>query len=328
MPATVTPDVTPLFTRERSAPVTTPPKRGVNPIVLTIAAVMLVLLAVGLVRNFLKPAKASNTVRIVGAAHDIAPGTRLGYNTLHYLEIPKDYVTPDMMTKSSEAAGRVTRLFVAAGEPVTNGVLFRGTSTLSSNVETHERALSVKLEEDALVDHHLYPGDYVDVIATASKEGKKYTKTVCQEVKVLMCLTREGLGSSQVRNEDRNRVTLAVTPQQGELIAEAIEIGKVRLALRNKLSRTNPKSVGVGEADLLPSKAFEVVAQRINIPVFTGLSAPNLPFLPPPPVPAMDRAFEAALPPVKSPIQWVVEIFNGSKRETRSFPENSVPASN
>lgn len=319
MAPNVAPDVAPLFTKDRTSTFMPPTKKRSNPIALVLMVVILLLIGTGVVRNLTAPRAVAETVRVVGAAVDIAPGTRLNFHSLHYVELPKQYVTPDLMMKSSEAFGRVSKVFIARGEPIPSTDLFLPNQTLSSMVETHERAVSLKLSDDSLVDHNLYPGDVVDVLVTSTKDSKKYTKTVCQQVRVLLCVTKDALMSTQMRSDDRDKVTLAVSPEQAEMLAQAQETGKVRLALRNHLATRQPRLAGISENDLLPAKAFlDDVAKKVK-------AVATLPFLPAPPPPVFSSEPQFAPPPlpVKDPLKWVVEVFSGSKKEVHEFDQTA-----
>jgi len=285
-----------------------------------LAVVALVLVAVGVFRSFYKPQTEAPTIRIVGAGVDILPGARIGFNNLHYLSLPRNYWNKDMIATSDVAVGRVAKVFIPAGEPVMNSSLFNGKDGLSLNFETDERAMTLKLEDDALLDHALEPGDLVDVIVTTASDGKKFTKTVAQKVRVLLTATKEAFLGNRARGSELNRITLAVTPDQAEVLSEAVEVGKLRLVLRNRLSSVSSKLGGVQESDLLPPKALIKDLGKINI-------AREIPTPPAPPslMPPSDLApvLSNEANSMRTPLQWVVDVFSGSKKESYAFPEHS-----
>lgn len=320
--ATAAPEVTPLLNRGRGMPVLTPPKRGMNPVGIMLLVVVVLLVVVGVSRSMLKPKAAKTTVSVVGAAVDLPAGCRISYTSLHYVEIPNKYLTPSMVTSSEQIVGRVSKLFVPAGEPITTDALMPANGTLSSTFETNERAITLKLDDEALLDHSIFPNDYVDVLCTATKDGKKYTKTICQQVRVLMSVTKDAMLGNRTRGNEQNRITLAVTPEQSEVLAEAEEIGKVRLVMRSRLSRLNHDLNGVAEQDLLPAKAFNAIKEATAaLPKLNPLQ-----LMPAPPPPFSQMMPEppneiAAAPPVSNALQWVVEVFSGSKKESYAFPQ-------
>lgn len=319
MAPTIAPDVAPILSRERS--VSTGPKRSGAAFVWLVVTAVIVLVGAGLFRLAAKPAASERRVKVVAAGKDLPPGVRLGFTSLHYVDIPERYVTGDMQVSYEKLVGRVTRTFIPQGEPLRDADLFAPGRNLGLSIDTALRAITLDLAEDALVDHALNAGDYVDVLVTSSsRDGKKFTKTVCQQVEVLLSVPREAVLSHNMRAVEQNRVTLAVTPAQAEDLAEAAEVGKIRLTLRNRLSRSERSLPGSSPADILPSSALVG-----DVPPAQALAAaPPLPpppaMAPPPPALASNEG-EAA----KAPLQWVVEVFSGSKKETYAFPQ---PASN
>lgn len=314
MVSTNAPDLTPLLTQDRLLQNNVSRKKSSKATGLLLL-VILALLAVGVVKQLIKPKAAPEKVFIVGAQQDVLPGTRLGFTSVHYLEIPRAYFTPEMLTKSSDVAGRVSKHFIHQGEPITESLLFPGKDGLSANFQTDRRALTLRLDDDALVDHSIHTGDSVDLLVTSLRNGKKFTKMLAQDVLVLMSVPREALTSNVLRNSEQNRITFAVTPQQSEMLTEASEVGKIHLALRNRLTTVCEKLPGVSEADLLPAKAFADQEQRLNLPPVSlaAVAAPS------DMVPTAPIESPASMP---APLQWVVDVFTGSHKDSVSVPAN------
>jgi len=286
-----------------------------NPVATLMLFMMVALIAIGIFRSTHKSEKAPETVTVCGAAQDIAPGSRLNFRNIHYIEMPRRYFSPSMFTSSEQAIGHLTKVFMPQGEPITRDALFAGANSFSGNLEPSERAITLKLDDDALVDHEIYPGDSVDVLVTStSKDSHKYTKTVGQDLRVLLSITKEA-SESRALSSSFNKITLAATPSQAELLAQAQETGKIRLTLRNKLARVPQLLPGVSEDDLLPASARQ--------PIFAASAPASVPSLPqsktesalaPPPAPM------AIAPPPEQPLQWIVEMFSGSQRDQYAVP--------
>ncbi|HMY55047.1 MAG TPA: Flp pilus assembly protein CpaB [Candidatus Obscuribacter sp.] len=316
----------PLLQRERLSlqkSATKPPR--MSPVTMVIVGLILVLLLASLGKTFFAPKAAPvETVQVVGAGQDIMPGSRINYSSLHYITVPRSYFHEDMFAKNNLVVGRIARAYVAKGEPLLAASLMPKGQTLSQQVETHERAVSLKLDDEALVDHGIVCGDKVDVLFTTSKDGKKYTRTICQNLPVIYSLPKEALKSKSLQGNDAARITLAVTPEQAEILAQAEETGRIKLALRNRLSVTAPHSYGVSEEDLLPAKALTAsAAAPAPVQTATAPSTANFESIAPPPPPfIMPPTFNevASRPEVKKAAQWVVEVFTGNRRETHEFP--------
>lgn len=315
MAPTVVPDVAPILTRERIVSAGVRPHRSLNGLTLSIIVVMVVLVALGVWRGAQKSVVAEEKVRVVAAGKDIQAGCRLGFTSLHYVDIPRRYFQPDMVKSHELVVGRVVKSFIATGEPILSSWLFPGGTGLSLNLETQERAITLTLSEDALVDHSICPGDRVDVLVTLTSCGKKYTKTICQAVTVLMSCPKEALMSSKMRTGVHNRITLAVLPEQAEKLTEASETGKLRLVLRNRLSSTYSVLTGSDEEDLLPNSALAVEHRELRLPPLSVVTAP------PPTMAVPSVEPHQMLEPLTKPLQWVVEVFTGSHKETYAFPQ-------
>lgn len=317
MPPTVTPDIASIL-KERSAAVSTPrPKNNWLPTVMIVAMVLFIV--AGVLRSSAPKAK-TELATVVGAATDIAPGTRLSFSSLHYVQIPIRYYNQNMLASNEQVVGSIAKYFIPRGEPICKNYLFGKNQFLSANLETHERAISLKLDDDAAVDRTIAADDVVDVVVTIVKDGKHYTKTIAQNVRVLLAGSKEALESRSLRSQQAN-VTLAATPEQCQAISAAQESGKLKLVMRSRLSTTVTNLPGISEDDLLPGKAFlnerqqPIAQQPIPIPPFPQL-------IPAPPALAAEQT-QTALPPA---LGWVVEVFSGNKKESVSVGDGSTSA--
>jgi Flp pilus assembly protein CpaB len=307
--STARPSVTPLVSWDKAQQQTKPAPKKSSPMLTAVVVAIIVLAIVGLWRAFNKPA-AGQSVQVMSARNDIPVGSRLGITNITFLDVPKQYLSSDMIVSLNDATGRVARTFIPAGEPIKDYMLFRGSGGLSSNIDIHERAITLQLDDDALVDHAIMPEDRVDILVVSSKKDKKFTKTVCQAVRVLMTSPKEQMNSR--RGASGNKITLAVPPDLAEIVNEATEVGKIRLTLRSRLSRIEQKLTGAKPEDLIPASA------SLDDPIFepiatTHVSSQLIPAPPPaltmPPAPAPD------------PVQWMVEVISGNHRENYAVPE-------
>lgn len=315
MAAPVITDVPPALSRDQSLRVGKP--AGRKPLTMILVAAIALLVLSGLARSFQK-APVVESVRVVAAGKDIAPGCRLGFTCLHYLNIPRNYWSPQMVTSYPDVVGRVATAYIPAGEPIVTSRLLSAGKGLSPAVNVNERAITLKLADDALVDHSICPGDRVDVIATSTaSNGKKYTRTICQNLLVLLSVPKEIVLSDKLRNAEQNKITLAAAPADTEKLAQATETGRLRLVLRNPLNWAQVALSGADERDLLPHDALRIEPPVSGQPLNSSLMPP------PPPPPALPAAAAgkeaAALPP--PPLQWIVEVFKGSHKESNAFSQ-------
>lgn len=313
MAATLAPHAAPPLSWDKAPTALKSKRKKSNPL-LPIAVAAIVALGGSGIWRATHSAPRSATVMVLTAKRDLPAGAKLGFTTVQYLSVPKQFATPDMVTSLSAAADRITKAYIPQGEPIKSSMLFSNRDGLSGNLENDERAITLKLNDDELVDHAIFPEDRVDVLAVSSKDGEKFTKTICQGARVLMCAAKDQVFAKGA-SSSTNTITLALTPDAAEAVTEAVEVGKIRLALRNRLSRSDQHLSGVEPADLLPAKATAETA-------FKSKLQPEAPILPPPlPQPA---TVAIPTPPLETPapLRWMVEIFSGSHRESLDVPKS------
>lgn len=285
-----------------------------------LATLLVLLLAGGAKMLGARNNKSNETVQVVAAKQDIAPGTRISLTSLHYLVMPKAYATTAMFTSYSQLAGKTTSNFVRKGEPFSKTDLLPAAS-LADMLSPSERAITLKLDPEMLLDHELGTGDRVDVLVSSTSDNKRYTRTICQNLRVLLAVPKAMMQSNAARSGDANRVTLAANASDCEKLNQAADTGKLRLLLRSIAAKPEEQALsGSDIRDVLPPFALKELAekQQAVIPASTipapPMMAPPAPTFAPPP-PLEDSSNVQA-----SPAQWLVEMFSGSKRESYAVP--------
>lgn len=183
MAAPTAPSAAPVFSWDTpQAPLKAPRSKGHPLFVVAIAAILL-LCAVGLWRAAHSAPKLP-MVEVLAASRDIPAGAAIGFSAVKYMSVPKKFVTTGMVRSLNDVAGHVSKGFIPMGEPILDSMLFTH-GGLSRNLASNQCAITLNLSSDSLVDHSIYPGDKVDVLAVSTSNGKKYTKTICQSVEVL-----------------------------------------------------------------------------------------------------------------------------------------------
>jgi pilus assembly protein CpaB len=126
---------------------------------------------------------------------------------------------------------------IARDEPILDHRLFPKDLTgtpgiMSLIVPPGKRAMAVGVNEVIGVSGFILPKDRVDVIATKTDQGaSKSTETILQNIEVLAVGKRvEQVGKENI---EVPTVTMAVTPQQAERLARALQEGKIHIALRS-----------------------------------------------------------------------------------------------
>lgn len=202
------------------------------------------------------------TTSVVVVSHDIPARTKLTEEMLEVQQVPPDAALRNGFTATTPLIGQVTRYPLVEGEQMTAlKVGPQGQEEddgLSFVIPAGRRALAVSVTEVTGVGGLLLPGDMVDVIVVLDEGdvGTDKAVTLLQNIEVLAVAqeAQEPLPPAQAaadgetasqetralgeRPEDiepqpnARTVTLAVTPEETQLLALAQEKGKLVLALR------------------------------------------------------------------------------------------------
>jgi Flp pilus assembly protein CpaB len=297
-----------------------------------LSTLCLILFVLGVLKSVATPTKAI-APRIVVSDRAIPAGCRITYDSLHYREVQQHTLSKNMITDSDSIAGRVAKNFIAAGDPIFESDLLANGQSVSEQLSSGLRAVGFTLTPDALVNYEVHPRDRVDIIVTANKDGKQYTRTICQDILVLSATPKEGMLVDKPNQAEANRVTLAATTHQAEILSEAAETGKLRLAIRNPEDHRASDAAGANEKDVYPSDLFSqksVSASLVKPPPPPAL--PTLAMSMPMPIPEQTPS---ETPSAQAPHHgWIVELFKGANREEQEVgtsttvqqePNNPVP---
>lgn len=255
--------------------------------------------------------KQQMQAEVVIAKEDIPKGTTLQESMLEIKVVPKDYLQPRAVSSIERILGMVTAVPISKGEQITTTKLLspqQASSTaggsLAMATPIGKRAITISVDNISSLAGMIRPGDYVDVmgmlpIPVQTPDGKQINQVAVVPLfqNVLVLAVGQQLGQA-VPSEDRYRkseklessplITLALSPQEANLIAFVAEQGKIRLILRSPAdSKIEP---------IMPA-SWDTLFQYIM---------PNLPSGP---------TGEGQVPAgVEKPKE--VEIYRGLKRET------------
>ena len=191
--------------------------------------------------------KKEESVKIVVAARALSQGRTLGEEDLTLKEVPPAFVPPTTFTDPAELYGRVPKERVLPGEYVREERLANPESGVGLNaiIPRGMRALSLNITNGSAVSGFLNPGNYVDVLVTIQDEDgdDKNTVTMLQAVQLLAVDNR--LGETAIGTADKQpSVTMAVTPEQAQLVTHSNSEGAVTLTLRNDIDVTQVETHG------------------------------------------------------------------------------------
>ncbi|MCX7699023.1 MAG: Flp pilus assembly protein CpaB [Candidatus Goldbacteria bacterium] len=200
-------------------------------------------------------------VKVIAAARYIPSYTRLEKEMLKTIEIPKKMVNKANVVDLEKIEGKITLVPFIEDEPILENKLSRKGNELNIMISTGLRAISISVDEESGVGFMIRPGDYVDVLLTfqdidpITGKGTLKTATILQDIKVIATGTEFSLDK---KNTNYSSITLALMPEEAELVTFAKEKGKISFALRALGDRTKEKIKPISFVDLMQQiKSYE-----------------------------------------------------------------------
>ncbi len=216
--------------------------------------------------------KPQVTYPVLVAAKNIAAGVALTPDDFQIAQWP---VSPTRGFSSSEGlAGKYLRFDVAAGEPLTQGMLMQGIATY---LNEGERAVSIPVDEVSGASNRVQPGDKVDVFFTMNREGgggsqdsevsNTQSRLLLPQIRVLAYGAqsldgpppdsgRDANNRNASRDAKASNAMLAVPLEHVNELLLATRSGKLQLALRS------PKDDSLPDAALFPTRAPLLQARK------------------------------------------------------------------
>lgn len=218
-----------------------------------------------------EPAEERPAVEVLVAAATLPTGTFLKPEHFDWVAFPDDavpetyFVRADFEEDEFDTAfqGAVARTSLAAGEPVTLPKIVRpgDRGFLAAVLQPGMRAVSVPINATTGISGFVFPGDAVDLLLTVKITvgggERRATETVLSGVRVLAV--------DQRTNDQEGEPTLAktatleVAPKEAEVIAVAMEMGRLSLALRSLASAEPPPP------DALPMEDEAAMARLVAL---------------------------------------------------------------
>lgn len=194
-------------------------------------------------RRFEQEASGGERVRVLMAVAAIEPGSAIDDESVAVREIPIAYVEDRAVkaVEKSKIVGLRVGTKVEANQTLMWSDLAIATDErrdLSALIQPGSRAVSVRAESGDKSFAMIRPGDYVDVIANMpSGEADKYTSIVLLQRVLTLAVGLETAPENLTdkKEEFRNRemvLTLSVSLQEAQLLALAVEKGRLLFALR------------------------------------------------------------------------------------------------
>ena len=188
--------------------------------------------------------------KVMVALKDLPAGTILDPTAVTFQPWPKDLLDKAYFldgTDPASLAGKVVRLSIATGQPLTTSSVVgpgeRG--FLAAALAPGMRAVTVSINDTSGVAGFVFPGDRVDLVLThevpALDDGLplKVSETILRNVRVLAIDQRLTDPEGGLASVGRT-ITFEVTPKFVEKIAVAQQLGGLSLSQHTKTNKKTP----------------------------------------------------------------------------------------
>lgn len=196
---------------------------------------------------------------VVVATDDLTVGTRIQEKDVRVVRVPDEVVPPGSYRQKNRVVGRGVVQPIAAGEFVLPSKLAaeNGGSGLPSMIPPGMRAVSVRISDSSSVAGFVLPGTRVDVLMTGSLGGSGEPQTITVLRNVAVLANGQKLDRSLLSSDSQNSpvITLAVSPDDAEKLALAMNQGHIQLALRNPMDTSQTAVAAVGARALYQNGA-------------------------------------------------------------------------
>ncbi|HEX2160885.1 MAG TPA: Flp pilus assembly protein CpaB [Thermoleophilaceae bacterium] len=232
-------------------------RRGVVLLVLALACGALAASEVG-DRVSEVEARIGAPVPVVVAARDIEPGTELSGGDLRLSYVPQRFAPPDAPTRPAQAVGLHTAGPVAAGSPITAGVVGAAAGADDPGaLRRGERAVELAVAGGSSLVETTGPGARVDVLVSTDPGDGPGSSFVALEDVELLALSPGGSGAPELDADlgaaapTSAIATLRVTLRQAVYLTAAQSYAReIRLLPRPPGDRRRVGRATVGAQDL------------------------------------------------------------------------------
>ena len=208
----------------------------------------------------------------VVAVVDIKPRTTVTREMIEITRLPQDHIAPDALSDIKLVEGQMTLSHIKLKEQIRRSDLVpKGQApSLAYAIPPGKRAIAIAAGEVSAVGTAVKPGDHVDVLATYTDPVAKQetTQMILQNVPVLMVNQGETEGQGQ-QGGAKSSMTLAVSPEEAELLTAADRAGVLRVSLRPVEDSTIVASPGTRTSDLRIGKITDQTGDQRPVPQFT-----------------------------------------------------------
>ncbi|HZJ00300.1 MAG TPA: Flp pilus assembly protein CpaB [Gemmatimonadaceae bacterium] len=252
---------------------------------------------------------------VVVANRDIPEGVTIDRIALSAAQWPMQAVPVGAFASIDSVAGRVARVAVYNGEAIVPGRLAPvGTGPgLELKIPPGQRAMAVRINDVAGISGLLQPNSRVDVLVTIRDDAaadKQVAKLFMSNMLVLSVGT-EIQRDAQGKPNNAATVTLAVTPEEAERLAIAMNTGAIQLVLRGYGDPDSVRTKGASSGDVLN----QLKGTSTLVPAPSKAAPPRIVYRPlPAPKPEPKKE-----PPPPPPDSARVDVYRAGKAAQQKF---------
>lgn len=203
----------------------------------------------------IQPVEArEDALPVLFAKKDIPKGSLIDPNNLERRDVPRQFIEPQSVSSYDRIAGMITVVTIPKDAQITLTKLMypKQSGGLAEVTPAGKRAVTISVENSAaLLAGMIRPKDYVDVIGIIpvpmqTADGKQVNQlaliplfqnvlvlAVGQEISSEPVIAAESRAKKEETRESSPLITLALSPQEANLIAFVQEQGKIRLVMRS-----------------------------------------------------------------------------------------------
>jgi pilus assembly protein CpaB len=249
---------------------------------------------------------------VVVANRDIPEGVTIDRIALGTAQWPAEHAPVGAFASIDSVAGRISRVAIFNGEMIVPGRLapIGSGPGLEIKIPPGQRAMAVRINDVAGISGLLQPNSRVDVLVTIrdDKSDSQVAKLFMSNMLVLSVGT-EVQRDSQGKPINATTVTLAVTPEEAEQLAIAMNTGSIQLVLRGYGDPDSVRTKGARSGDVLSQlRGTSVVIPQKAAP-------PRIVYKPmPAPAPVVKKE-----PPPPPPESAIVNVYRAGKPAQQKF---------
>lgn len=181
---------------------------------------------------------------------------------------PVSFIPQGAVLTPEEVVGRVSKAELFPGEAVIDAKFYPPgqEAAMVLPVPPGKRAVTVAVDEVVGVAGFVQPGSVVDVVGTLDIDNQPVSKVLLQKIQVL-AIAQDYEKKDEQEAKVVSSATLAVTPQESEVLILAADRGKIRLAMRSANESEDVATTGITPG-ALTSKPKP--ARTVSKPAATG----------------------------------------------------------